>query len=59
MASIEGDRGSVFDNAVNFLTDAIGYLRGEREGASPEPDAEAALDAISEAEDAIRSAVNE
>ena len=39
-----------YTEAINFLTDAIEYLRG-RDGAPP--DSEAAMDALIEAQEAI------
>lgn len=45
-----------FTEAVNFLQDAIEYLRGEREyedGPHDAPDPDSALNAIEEALDAI------
>jgi putative Ca2+/H+ antiporter (TMEM165/GDT1 family) len=42
-----------YEEAINFLTDAIEYLKGEREGATPSPDPDAALEAIGEARAAL------
>jgi hypothetical protein len=50
---------SPFQDAVNFLADAQEYLTGTREDAGDEPNPAAALDAISEAEKAIRRVMDE